>query len=120
MEIKIVNEDGSPKEEAKTEIGQPSNSFSSGEIEQMAVADVIGLERNEYSKYSKNLNTLIEYAKTQTDDPTPENLKWVIRQLSFKVGTPPLGEKLAPYLSRYAYLALERNKIAKEIEKFES
>lgn len=82
------------------------------------VAQTFDLKPSEISQYKGKLDTLIEYAKLKTDDHSPEGLKWAIRQLGVKVGTPPLGEKLINYLNLYARLYLEGRHIDEEKQKF--
>lgn len=87
------------------------------DISLRAISQITGNE-NEISQYNSELKTLLDYAKTQTKDYSPENLKWVIRQLELKTGTPPFGEKAIKYLARFAFLSLEQQKINKELESY--
>lgn len=80
--------------------------------------ELFNLRPSEVSRHKAKLNTLIDYAKSKTDDHSTEGLKWALRTLSLKLGTPPMGEKLISYLTRYAYLDLESQKIEKEKEKY--
>ena len=90
------------------------------ELEIKAVADVLGLEKeSERNQYSDKLDTLLEWAKSQTKDHSTENLKWIIRSLELKLGTPPLSEKRINFPSRYAYLLMEKGKITSEMKRFE-
>lgn len=117
MEIKIV---GEQVEEADLkQAGDPSVAYGPDFINKMAIGDVLGMERSELHKYEKSVNTLLDYVRTQTDDLSPENIKWTIRQLHTKTGTPPLGEHTITYLSRYAYLRMEKGKLEKELSKYD-
>ena len=87
------------------------------ELEVGAFTDVLGLTSEESSKYHDKIDTLIEWAKTKTDDHSVENLKWVIRELGFDLGTPPLGQKLVNWLAEYAYLSKESETIKKQLDK---
>lgn len=117
MNIVVEN----PIEETPQEIGQ-------NEPETVAVApQVLLAERiaqmfdlgpNEVSKYKNKLNVLIDYAKSKTEDHSVEGLKWALRSLSTKLGTPHMGEKLIDYMHRFAYLSLEGQKIDSEKQRF--
>jgi len=93
--------------------------LATGEILQQQVAQLFDLKTNEVSQFANKIQTLIDYAKTQTDNHSPEGIKWAIRDLSFKVGTPPLGEKMINYLTLYAYTRSNRDKLDKQIAKIE-
>ena len=85
-----------------------------------AIADAMGLESSiDKSKYSDKVQTLMEYVKSQTKDFSPENIKWVIRNLELKLGTPPFAEKRISYVARYAYLMSEKKKLDSELTSFE-
>lgn len=116
MNIKVVNEDG--QEEVKQE-GFPTPGTASAPINlvEMEVRNMFGLKGDEEID---NIDTLIQWAKTQTDDHSPEGIKWAIRNIEAKTGTPPLGEKHIHFVSRYAHLALSGMKIEKELEKFKA
>lgn len=90
------------------------------ELEIKAVQDVMGLEDEaDKGRYRDNVHTLLDWAKTQTTDHTPSNLQWIIRSLELKLGTPPLAEKRIIFMSRYAYLMMEKGKLDKEVKQFE-
>lgn len=88
-----------------------------GELEVNALSDVLGLSREETGKYHDKIDTLLEWAKSKTDDHSLENLKWVIRDLGFNLGTPPLGQKLVNWLAEYAYLNKESIIINNQLDK---
>lgn len=89
------------------------------ELEAKSIASVMGIERDsELAQYKNKIGTLLEYAKSQTTDHSLESLKWVIRSLELKIGTPPFAEKRINYIARYAYLMMEGKKIDKEKEQF--
>jgi hypothetical protein len=89
------------------------------EIVLNSIGQIFDFKPSEISQYKDKLGTIIEYARTQTDDKSPEGLKWAIRSLQGKVGTPPLGEKWVNYLAQYAYIKMESMNMAKEVEKYE-
>lgn len=122
-EIKIVDENGVEKaQEPKSELKSENNISSPvlPELQEKAIFQVVGLDdSNEQSAYRHKAQTLLEYAKSQTEDHSPENLKWIIRSLELKLGTPPLAEKRVNYLARYAWLEMEESKLKKEKLAFE-
>lgn len=117
-EIKIVNEVGQELSQEVSPAAEPGTVIPDGVLLVERVAQMFDLKPSEVSQYKAKLNTLIEYAKTKTTDHSPEGLKWAIRSLGTKLGTPPLGEKLIGYLHRFAYLELESQQIEKEKEKY--
>jgi len=120
MKIKMVDPQGVEiKQEVKVPVTPPNVVPSEGSIEHQQVAQLFDLNLNELNGYKSKLNTLIDYAKSITDDHSPEGLKWAIRDLSFKVGTPPLGQKSIDYLTLYAHTRTKRDKLNKQLEKFE-
>lgn len=52
--------------------------------------DMFDLKPSEVSSNKRMLETLIEYAKTKTEDHSLAGLKWALRELSLKLGTPPI------------------------------
>lgn len=121
MDIKVITPEGHPVEEPK-EIPSPNDVGGSqpDEINQKEIGRVLGLENeSDFNKYQPNLKTLLDYAKTQTTDHSPENLKWIIRSLNAKLGSPPFGEDRVKFITRYAYLLSEEKRISNERKKFE-
>ena len=98
--------------------GEPTVVIPEGTLLAERVAQMFDMKPSEVGRDRSKLNTLIAYAKLKTDDHSPEGLKWAIRSLGNKLGTPALGEKLLPYLCRYAHLYLETKEIEKEMEKY--
>lgn len=86
MDIRIEGEE-TPKEVKNT---PDSTLVPHGEIDRMQLAQTFDLKPSEAGKYKKELDGLIEYAKLKTDDHSPEGLKWAIRSLGTKLGTPPV------------------------------
>lgn len=120
MDIKII--DPLTKEEVKPQevsTEEPIEVVKDSEFIVQNVASMFDLSPNEISKYEGKLDTLIRYAMTQTEDKSPEGIKWALRSLQNKVGTPPLGESWVNYLSKYAWISLENQKLSKELKKYE-
>src|SRR6266567_1791459 len=113
MDIKVVDESGQ-------EITPDNTPMESKQIDgdvmtpllQRAIGNVLGLEKDsEFGRYQDKINTLLDYAKSQTKDFSPESIKWIIRSLEMKLGSPPLAEKRISFVSRYAYLLQEEAKL---------
>lgn len=122
MDIKVVTPEGHPVEEKAEIIASPSGVGGSqpDEIYQKEIGRVLGLENeSDFNKYQPNLKTLVDYAKSQTTDHSPENLKWIVRSLNAKLGSPPFGEDRIKFISRYTYLLNEQKRIDAERKKFE-
>jgi hypothetical protein len=119
MEIKIVDQEGQeiPQEEKKLD-ATPTPGIPDGVLLVEQIGQLFDFKPSEVSQYKTKIRTLIDYAKLKTDDHSPEGLKWALRNLQLKVGTPPIGEKMINYLTRYAYLYLETKKLEKEREMF--
>lgn len=119
MDIKVVNDEEQEvsketTEPVETKILVDGEPFIYNQLGQM-----FDMLPSEVNMMKDKLEVILEYAKTQVTEQTMENIKWAIRDLSSKVGTPPLGEKLVNYLSKYAYLNLERINLEKDIKKYE-
>jgi hypothetical protein len=119
MDIKIVNDQGIEEVEEPKVAGEPGETTNFSDVLIMSVGQLFDLKPSEMGAMKDKIQILIDYAKTQTDNDSPESIKWAIRSLQGKVGTPPLGEKWINYLSKYAYLKLEGLKLKEETEQFE-
>ena len=121
--IQIVNEDGTPKaQEQPKELTTPPTMTGPvfQELELKAVGEAMGMEsEQERSRYQAKLETIRDYAKQMTGSNDIEGLRWAIRELQLKLGTPPLSEKRIDYVARYAYLLTQEHSIKREIERFE-
>ena len=117
MDIKIVGEEVIKEQEVTRDPETISGPIRE-DLEIKAMLDVLGLEEKERTQYNDKLQTILEYAKMKSTDHSFEGLKWAVRNLGLKLGTPDIGEKLVNYLHRYAYLELEGMKIEKEKQKF--
>lgn len=87
-----------------------------GEINEIAVKQVLELDRDD-TDYDDEINTLIKWAKRQVDDDDPQSLKWAIRDLRMRLGTPNMGDAIK-HLARFAYLDLEEKRVKEEKRKF--
>ena len=118
MDIKVLDNQG--EEVKQTEMKEPEfTPVPEGEIMLHSVGQMFDLRPTEIPGFKSKINLLIDYAKSQTEDRSLEGIKWAIRSLQGKVGTPPLGEKWINYLSKYAYLKLEGIRLQQEAEQYE-
>ena len=121
MSINDVDESRIPVEtksepvELKTPDDTPDASVSS-EIELNAITDALDIKADD-SNYTDEIDWLLNYAKDQAEENTPEGLKWAIRELETKLGTPPFLEDRVKFMGRYAYLFMEGKKTNKELQK---
>lgn len=124
MDIKIVDENGKEpivennvenleKHPEKMEVVNPY------EIEEMSIHQILEIDGDaDKQKYTPEIKTLYNWVKTKTNDLSPENIKWTIRELQLKLGTPPFGEDRIKHLSRFAYLDMEGKRIEEEKKKY--
>lgn len=95
-------------------LGTSLNGFSEGEVDKMAVAQLLGLETSsEQSKYSDQLDDIVAWAKSE-GYKDPQELKWIVRSLQDRLGSPPLSEKWITRVARYAHLSMETQKLEAE------
>lgn len=87
-----------------------------GEIDHIAAKQVLDIGRDDTS-YDEDVNILVKWAKSQPDVETPQEIKWAIRDLRMRLGTPSFGDSIK-HLSRFAYLDLEEKRIKSEKQKF--
>jgi len=118
MEIKIVDENGQV-EEAKTPVAEVERDIdvsAPADLNVIDVAQMLDLGLEEMKEDSDKIKTLIDWAKTQVDEPTMANIKIAIRNLESRVGSPPMSEKRVSKMHRFAFLELQEQKLKKEKE----
>lgn len=104
-------------ESPKVEIKQPGT--ISGEFDNTEdIANMLGIERSEIGRNSSKLNTLIDWAKLNTD--SEEDIRWTIRRLESRLGTPPLGMSKLNQLAEYAFLWMQSQDINKKLNDYVS
>lgn len=118
MDIKIVNEQGEVEETKREAMADPQGLQQDGVLMVQQVGELFDYKPSELAEHKDKIKLLIEYAKTKTDDHSPAGIKWAIRDLQMKLGTPPMAERLINYLHRYAYLYLDGKRVEREKEKF--
>ena len=110
-----VTETQDTSKEIKVPDETPDDSVSN-EIQLKAITSALDIEADD-SNYTDEIDWLLKYAKDQAEDNTPEGLRWVIRELETKLGTPPFLEDRVKFMGRYAYLFMEGKKTNKELQK---
>lgn len=83
------------------------------------VGQFFGLEtESDKTRYEGKIKDVLAWAKSQTEDHSPENLKWVLRDLEFKMGSPALGEKMIDYLHSYVGLVKQKEEVESKLKKY--
>lgn len=119
MNIRMVTPEGKVIEETPETSQAIASSAATtisqeGEIDKTALSQVLGLENDsERSQYKDQLQTVLKWAK-QEGYKNPDDLKWMIRSLQTKLGTPPLTERWITRVARYAFLDMETQKMKEE------
>jgi hypothetical protein len=119
MDIKIVDNQGVEEVPEVREAKEPGETTNYDDLLITSVGQLFDMKPSEMGAMKDKIQLLIDYARTQTEETSPESIKWAIRSLQGKVGTPPLGEKWINYLSKYCYLKLEGLKLKAETENYE-
>lgn len=114
MDIKIVDQQGIEQEPNKLdEHHQPGESVGvDNELNRIAIAQVLGIELSEMKKNESKIDQIIQWADGKYNNFT--ELKWIIRNLEAKLGSPNFGETRISKLSRYAYLDMEGKRLEQE------
>ena len=86
------------------------------EIEINAITKSLDIDADD-SNYTDEVRWLLDYAKDQSEDNSVEGLRWAIRELEIKMGTPPFLEDRVKFMARYAYLFMEGKKTNSELKK---
>lgn len=87
---------------------------SVGDLNEISIAQVLDLDGMEAKKEAVKVKTILDWVKTQTDDLSPLNVKWVIRNLEGRLASPAFGETRLKQIYRYVYLELETRKMEAE------
>lgn len=119
-EIRTVTESGDILTEMKSQ-PNPQTVLSGPVTDELegAVHQLLGIEtESDKSRNSEKVQAIVSWAKTQTEDHSPENIKWIIRDLEFKVGSPGIGEKMIDYLYSYVGLIDQKKEIETKLKKY--
>ena len=118
MIIKMVDQQGEEVKQTEDKVSETITVKLDGFLTD-SVGQMFDLTPGEVAHFNDKIGTLIDYAKTQTDNHSPESIKWALRSLQGRVGTPPLGEKWINYLAKYAWLKLDEQRLQKEVEQYD-
>lgn len=78
---------------------------------EVATNQVLGIETDsEKARYDSKIKDIVNWAKNVTEDHTPEGIKWAIRDMQMKIGSPRVGESFIDYLHSYIALATQKKK----------
>ena len=117
MDIKIVDTSGNEASDPRSNESHTPDSISmrdTGEIDRIMVAQVLDMDLKEMGKSKNKIDTLMAWARAEADSDNPMHLKWVIKNLEARLGSPNFGETRIAKLSRYAYLNMEGKRIEAE------
>lgn len=103
-----------PKEE-HTPIAEPGKVASAPTTDQ-ELADFFEVDKSEVGRLSPKLNTLMMWAKQNT--PPGEDIRWTLRRLETKLGTPPMGRSQIDHMAEYAFLWLEAHDANRKLEQY--
>lgn len=121
MEIKIEGQTPPTPTELNTLIenakfSQPTlESSEPSKIATIATKQALELE-GESSKYDNDVDIIRDWAKAKVGDD-PQDIKWAIRDLIMRLGTPTFGDHIK-HVARFAYLDTQEKKIKAEKESF--
>jgi len=105
-----------PEIYAPVESQVTDNSVSRGnELNEIRIGQVLGLASLEVGRYSQEIKDIIDWAMYNGAKST-DDILYEVRFLSNMLGNNP-NEKKIKTISRYVFLANERNRIAKEMER---
>lgn len=103
------------KESEQAEIKQPETTVSVDSSAQ-ELADMFEIDKQDYGKLSPKINTLLDWAKQNTSDG--EDIRWTLRRLETKLGTPPMGRSKLDHMAEYAYLWLQGRELNKKLDSY--
>lgn len=115
MDIKIVGATPTDTEVLQEKEEKVLEGGNDGEINTIAVRQVLELDSS--SEYDGEIKTLIDWAKQTTGSDDYTEIRWAIRDLQMRLGTPLHGDNVKN-LARFAYLDLEEKRIQKEKKTF--
>lgn len=118
-DIKIVDETtGEEKIEEAPKEHISQNNISAPvteELQKDAIYRVMGLEKyDDQHRYKNDVDLLLRWVKETTPNASREDIKYYLRELEVKLGSPPLTERKVSFLARYAYLDMEQKRLEKE------
>ena len=103
------------KVQETVEVRQPET-VSSGVEDDAQLAQMFGVDQKMLGRYSSKINTIMDWAKANT--PEGEDVRWTLRRLETKLGTPPFGVDKISHMAEYAYLWLQNQDINKKLDQY--
>lgn len=82
------------------------------------IAEILGEDAKNASKYDMELNTLLQYASEKGAE-SMEDVLWEIRYLANHLGTPGYGENRIKFMYRYVYLLRETMESERKLKMME-
>lgn len=118
QDISIVDSSGEKviHEERNVNTSPSALGGPDGELERVAIGQVLNIGSDEISEGREKIDSIVRWAKTQSEDHSFQNLKWIVKQLEMKLGTPDFGESRLTKVSRFAFLDMEGKRIEMEKE----
>jgi len=84
-----------------------------------ATEQVLGVEtHSDKARYGQKLGDIVEWAKQQTEDHSVAGIKWAIRDMQMKIGSPKFGESNIDYLHSYIALAIQKKDVDSKLKKY--
>jgi len=105
-----------PQVETQTqEVNPGNNTVINNALLHSQIGQQLGLASLEYGKYTHEIDNIIDWAKAN-GAKTMEDILYEIRYLSNVLGNNPMEKKVRT-ISRYVFLATEKNRLNQEMER---
>lgn len=112
MDIKVV------EETPQTETAPTGSSYYPTGFDEIEVAKMLNVEQNSVGRERQKIQAIVDYIKDRTDDHSLDNIKWAIRDLDMKLGSPNLYDRKIDHIYRYVSLSRQKDDIEKKLSKF--
>lgn len=116
MEITIVGKQKDPAQDSSVSNHQDGMSGVNSDdlLSEIAVAQIFDLDHSDQKKYKEKIKTILDWARPQVKEKDFTSLKWIIKTLESKLGSPNFGETRISKVARYAYLDMEGKRLEQE------
>ena len=120
MEIRDVDKDGNLVKKEPEAVKEPTTLQAPvADVLETAVNQMFQLETDsQKSKYADKIRAITEWAKLQTKDQTPDGIKWAIRDMQLRIGSPLASESPIDYLYSYVALSSKKKEIDEKLRKY--
>lgn len=116
MDINQLDTKGQTQQpEERVAVKEPTPVLSAPNTDQ-ELSEFFEVERAEVGRLSPKLNTLLDWAKANT--PEGEDIRWTLRRLETRLGTPPMGRSKIDHMAEYAFLWLQSHEINKKLDNY--